>query len=55
MVKGKQFPVSKPRYGKLLYDGKVILSNRAFPILQAEKRRLLATGYYKKELLKITY
>ena len=55
MVKSKQFPVSKPRYGKLLYDGKVILSNRAFPILQAEKRRLLATGYYKKELLKITY
>lgn len=23
MVKSKQFPVSKPRYGKLLYDGKV--------------------------------
>lgn len=54
-MKSKQFPVSKPRYGNLWYDNKIIMSKRAFPILQAEKRRLLATGRYKKELFKVTY
>lgn len=45
----------KPDYGKLWYEGKLLLSNRKFFILQAEKKRLLNTGYYKKELFKITY
>lgn len=39
MVKSKQFPVSKPRYGKLLYDGKVILSNRAFSDIAGRKTK----------------
>mgnify|MGYP000001383122 CR=1 FL=1 len=46
---------AKSFYGKLWYDGKVLLSGRTFPVLQAEKKRLLATGYYKKELFRITY
>lgn len=45
----------KPDYGKLWYNNKVIMSNRKFFILQAEKKRLLATGHYKKELFRITY
>lgn len=57
----KQFPISKkqskpkPTTGNLLYDGKVVMENRPFATLQAEKKRLLTTGYYRKELFKITY
>ena len=42
-------------YGRLWYDGKVILADKKFFLLQAEKKRLVATGRFKKELFKITY
>lgn len=45
----------RPDYGKLWYDGKPMMINKKFFILQAEKKRLIAMGYYKKELFKITY
>jgi hypothetical protein len=55
-MSSKQFPKGqKPNTGNLLYNGKVIMENKLFPILQAEKKKLLATGYYIKELFKITY
>lgn len=58
MGASNQFPQrgnQKPTTGRLWYNGKVIMENRPFPVLQAEKKRLLATGYYKKELFKVTY
>lgn len=57
MNDSKQFPMrnEKPITGNLYYNQKLIMENRKFPVLQAEKKRLLATGYYKKELFKITY
>lgn len=55
----KQFPKNnkqgKPNTGKLWYDGKVVMSGRTFPVLQAEKKRLLATGYYRANKFKLTY
>lgn len=56
-----QFPISKkqpkpkPTTGNLLYNGKVIVENRPFAALQGEKKRLIATGHYQKELFKVTY
>lgn len=54
-----QFPKreksEKPKVGKLWYNGKIIISNRPFKFLQFKKKELLATGYYKKELFKISY
>lgn len=58
MATSNQFPVDKPKkktYGSLWYNGKRILKDRALPILNAKKSELLKTGYYKKELFKITY
>lgn len=56
MEDSKQFPRrDRPHTGNLYYDGKLLLENRKFPILQAEKKRLLSTGYYKKERFKISY
>lgn len=55
MATSNQFPVDKPKkktYGSLWYNGKRILKDRAFPILNAKKSELLKTGYYKKELFK---
>lgn len=57
MATSNQFPVDKPKkktYGSLWYNGKRIFQD-AFPILNAKKSELLKTGYYKKELFKITY
>lgn len=53
----KQFPKrsEKRDYGNLWYNGKIIMANRKFPVLQAEKRRLLATGRYNKDKFKVTY
>lgn len=54
--RSNQFPTrKKSTYGKLWYNGKVIMANKPFPLLQHEKKRLIATGYYHKELFKITY
>ena len=56
----KQFPISKkvakakPTTGNLLYDGKVVMENRSFALLQLEKKRLIALGY-KKDNFRITY
>lgn len=60
MSHSNQFPIrdkksEKPTVGKLWYDGKLISENKPFASLQARKKRLLATGYYRKELFKITY
>lgn len=58
MSYSNQFPTNekkKPTIGKLWYNGKVIISNKPFAKLQYEKKRLIATGYYNKELFKITY
>lgn len=48
-------PKAKPTTGKLWYNGQLILSDRPFPLLQLEKKKLLATGNYRKNLFKITY
>ena len=45
----------RPTTGTLWYNGKVLKENLPFYILQAEKKNLIATGYYKKDLFKITY
>ena len=45
----------KPDYGKLWYNNKIIMSNRKFHILQAEKKRLIATGYFNRDSFRITY
>lgn len=45
----------RPTKGRLWYDGKVILENKPFAILQHKKKVLLDTGFYQKELFKITY
>lgn len=51
-----QFPKrTKPTTGKLWYNNKVIMDGKPFPVLQAEKKRLLATGYFKRDLFKLTY
>lgn len=56
MRSSKQFPTGKkPTTGTLWYDNKVVMEDRPFPILQAEKKRLLATGYYQKDKFKLTY
>lgn len=58
MTTSNQFPVDKPKkktYGSLWYNGKRPIFQDAFPILNAKKSELLKTGYYKKELFKITY
>lgn len=49
-MKSKQFPVSKPRYGNLWYDNKIIMSKRAFPILQAENGDCLLLDVIKRTL-----
>lgn len=55
-----QFPISKkvakakPTTGNLVYNGKVVMENRTFPLLQLEKKRLITLGY-RKELFRITY
>lgn len=51
----KQFPKRLQDYGNLWYDGKLILANRRFTILQAKKKELLATGRFVKEKFKLTY
>ena len=56
MTYSNQFPIrEKPKVGKLWYDDRLLMSDKPFAKLQHEKKRLLATGYYKKELFKITY
>lgn len=45
----------KPDYGKLWYNNKLVLGSRKFYILQAEKKRLIATGYFNRDLFRITY
>lgn len=45
---------SKPTYGRLWYDGKLIAKDLAFYVLQNKKKALIKVGY-KKELFKITY
>lgn len=58
MQSSNQFPKSnpkKPTTGKLWYNGKVIMDHKPFPVLQNKKKQLLATGYYKKELFKLSY
>lgn len=53
-----QFPIQKKEKsnrGKLWYNGKVLISDKPFAILQCKKKKLVATGYYRKELFKITY
>ena len=52
-----QFPIQpkkKPTVGRLWYNGKVILADKPFPLLQFRKRELIAQGY-NKNLFKITY
>ena len=58
MSYSNQFPIrekKKPTTGKLWYNGKVLLSDKPFALIQHEKKKLIATGYYRKELFKITY
>lgn len=58
MSYSKQFPTQnkkKPTTGKLWYNNTLILADKPFALLQHEKKRLLAMGYYRKELFKITY
>lgn len=60
MSYSNQFPIRdkknqpKPTTGRLWYNGKVILTDKLFAILQCEKKKLIASGY-RKELFKITY
>lgn len=55
MATSNQFPVDKPKkktYGSLWYNGKRILKDRAFPILNAKKSELLKPGIIKRNYLK---
>lgn len=56
MSYSNQFPIRdkknqpKPNTGRLWYNGKIILADKPFAILQCEKKKLIASG-----LFKITY